>query len=122
MDIILITILESFGVKFITSESSHILCEYKGLKFKYFLNGYKIYGYDNPNTIDFYDQIRKHKDFKQAHKIDSQKKLKELMTRDSDDFYDIVVNTQVLDKHEKDVTNFLDNYDLLKIKSALNLL
>ena len=45
--------------------------------------------------------------------------MTELMSRDEKEFYQIQVDTPVLDKHEKEVQDFLDNYDVMKVQSAM---
>ena len=82
----------------------------------YYLGSYKLFG---DVTLDFYKDIRKDIRFKTAHKVDSKKKLNDLLHLDDKELYDVVVNTQNLGRHKKDVMDFMQNYRVLQVQSAM---
>jgi hypothetical protein len=114
--------LEKIGVQFIGNSG-------KGSNTKYKDEDY-IWYYDSPfklyhrseyryKDLDFFKDISKLSTFKNAYKEKCRYDLQEVLEIDDKELYDINVNTPVLDRHKKDVENFLLNYDIFKIQSPM---
>ena len=93
-------------------------CSYKNEDYYWTLDSpYKLYS-ENENH-DFYKIIKKHLKFKKAWQVLCRNEKNELFLRDDKDLYEVQVNTQDLTSHPKEVKEFLNNREILKISSPM---
>ena len=107
-------------VEFLNNIGKGTECRYKGEKYLWFAdNPYKLYHSLEFKTLDFFSEISKLPTHKKAYQKKCSLDLKELIERDDKDLYQVQVNQIYLDRHEKDIKNFLDNYKILKVQSLM---
>lgn len=108
------------GFKFLEFNGSSVKVELDGDEyFWYPSTPYKMRHKQKWKEVDGFNDITKLKQHKLNWKIKCNKELEELLTRDCKFTYQIQVDTQNLDSHSKDVTDFLNNYQILKISSPM---
>lgn len=80
---------------------------------------FKLYHRDRWKQIDNFRDISRTETFVRLWGEKAERDMRELLSRDEKELYQVVVNTQDLTHHKSDVVNFIDNYDILKISSPM---
>jgi len=112
--------LKKIGVDFKENIGNYTICEYNNEKYKWTPNNpFKLYHKNKWEHLDFFKEISKVKTFKKAYQNKCADDLEEIFSIDDKELYNIVVDTPILGKHEKEVQHFLEKYNILKIQSAM---
>ena len=118
---ICISYFKKQGVEFTTRGKHTIPCTFEGDSDYWWSTKYpyKLNHKDKYKEIDSFSEIIKIPTYKKQYSIHTEESMNELLERDEKDSYQVHVNTQNLKRHPKEVTNFLDNYDILKVSSPM---
>ena len=112
---------EAKGANFITNTGKAVQVEYQNDNswFWYSDYPYKLHHRDRWRSIDAFSEITKLKEHKKLWQIKCDQDMTDLLQSDEQEFYQIQVDTQDLTAHSKDVSCFLENYNILKVKSPM---
>lgn len=112
---------EKLGYKFVSNSGKSVVVSLDGDDEYYWFpaSPYKIHHRQQWKNLDAYSEITKLNPHKSAWQDKCHADLDELLNRDCKFTYQIQVNTQDLEAHKEDVTNFLNNYKILKISSPM---
>jgi len=112
---------ESLGFDFKDSNGKRVVV-HKSDDHDYFwfpTNPYKIHHPNKWQSTDIFDIVSKFSTHKSYWQEKCQEDLEDLLSLNDVASYQIKVNTQDLTRHEDDVHNFLNNYQILKISSPM---
>jgi len=112
---------EAKGATFIENSGKAVQVTYKDEDTWYWYSSYpyKLHNRQKWKSIDAFSEITKLKEHKKLWGEYCDNEMNKLLSFDDENCYQIKVCTQDLDYHTKEVTDFLNNYKILKIKSPM---
>lgn len=111
---------EKKGVLFQKNTGKSVEVKYQSSTYLWYPDSpFKLYHKDRWKQIDNFKDISNTDTFVRLWGEKAERDMRELLSRDEKDLYQVVVNTQNLGRHINDVTNFFNNYDILKISSPM---